>query len=190
MKRTILMLIMILSVCLLFAGCGGGGGGSAAEASKQNAEGIPASGAEALAGLGIDDPSGSYAGTMTLTKVGVVYDSEDVDEDGNILHYYKPEGTSEWEGDSVDVTFEVVLEGDEVKVQNGEGKTAFAVSYDPLTGTWESSKGVPQGTEITAGEFSLVDGKAHVRIVFTSTYENTEVPDGVNETVIEITKAD
>jgi len=188
LKKIILMLILILSTCLLFAGCGDGGSGE--EASQESDGGIPASGAEALAGIGIEDLSGSYAGTMTLTKVGIVYDSEDVDEDGNILHYYKPEGTSEWEGDSVDVAFEVVLEGDEVNVRNGEGETAFTVTYDPLTGTWGSSKSVPQGTEITAGEFSMVDGKAHIRVVFTSTYENTEVPDGVNETVIEITKAD
>jgi hypothetical protein len=190
MKKFILMLIMILSICLLFAGCGSGDGGNGEEASQESTAGIPESGAEALAGLGIEDLSGSYAGTMTMTKVGVVYDSEDMDEDGNILHYYKPEGTSEWEGESVDVTFEVALEGDEVNVLNGEGETAFNVTYDPLTGTWENSKDVPPGTEITAAEFSKVDGKAHIKIVFTSTYENTEVPDGVNEIVIEITKAD
>jgi len=127
---------------------------------------------------------------MTLTKVGVVYDSEDVDEDGNILHYYRPEGTSEWEGDSVDATLEVVLEEDTVRVLNSSGETAFAVTYDPLTGAWGSSKSVPSGTEITTGEFSKVDGKAHVKIVFTATFENTEVADGVNETVLELTKAD
>lgn len=91
-----------------------------------------------------------------------------------------PEGTSEWEGDSVDATLEVVLEEDTVKVLNRGGETAFAVIYDPLTGTWGSSKSVPSGTEITAGEFSKVEDKAHVKIVFTATFENTEVADGVN----------
>lgn len=189
MKKLILMLIMILT-CLLFAGCGGGDGGNGDEASKESAAGIPASGAEALAGIGIEDLSGSYEGTMTMTKVGVVYDSEDMDEEGNVLHYYKPEGTSEWEGESVDVAFEIALEGDEVNVLSGDGETAFNVTYDPLTGAWGSSKSVPPGTEITAGEFSKVDGKAHIKIIFTSTYENTEVPDGVNEMIIEITKVD
>lgn len=187
MKKIIFMQILILSICLLFAGCSKG---SDEEATAGNAGGIPTSGAEALARLGIDSLNGSYSGTMTLTKVGVVYDSDDVDEDGNILHFYRPEGTSDWEGDSVDATLEVVLEEDTVRVLNSGGKTAFAVTYDPLTGTWESSKSVPPGTEITAGEFSKVDGKAHVKIVFTTTFENTEVPDGVNETVLQLTKTD
>lgn len=181
-----MMLILILSTCLLFAGCSGGGEAGVPE----NSGGIPASGAEALARLGIDSLSGSYSGTMTLTKVGVVYDSDDVDEDGNVLHYYKPEGTSEWEGDSVDASLEVVLEGDTVNVLNSDGETAFAVTYDPLTGTWGSTKSVASGTEITVGEISKVDGKAHVKIVFKNTFENTEVADGVNETVLELTKAD
>ena len=185
MKKIIMMLILILSTCLLFTGCG-----DEEKAVPGDADGIPASGAEALARLGIDSLSGSYNGTMTLTKVGVVYDSDDVDEDGNVLHYYKPEGTSEWEGDSVDATLEVVLEEDTVRVLNSDGETAFAVTYDPLTGAWGSSKSVLSGTEITTGEFSKVDGKAHVKIVFTNTFENTEVADGVNETVLELTKAD
>lgn len=185
MKKSIFALILILSVCLLFSGCQSGG-----EAASENADSIPASGAEALARLGIEALSGSYTGTMILSKVGVVYDSEDVDEDGNILHYYKPESTSEWEGDSVDASLEVVLEEDTVRVLNSGGETAFAVTYDSLTGTWRNSKSVPSGTEITVGEFSKVDGKAHVKIVFTTTFENSEVPDGVNETVLELTKAD
>ena len=185
MKKRILVLILILLTCLMLAGCQSGG-----EASSENADGIAASGAEALAQLGIDSLSGSYTGTMTLTKVGVVYDSDDVDDDGNVLNYYKPEGTSEWEGDSVDASLEVVLEGDTVNVLNSDGEIAFAVTYDPMTGSWKNSKDVPSGTEITVGEFSKVDGKAHVKIVFTATYENTEVADGVNETVLELTKAD
>ena len=185
MKKIIFVLFFILSICLPLAGCQSGG-----EAASENAEGIPATGAEALAGLGIDSLSGSYSGTMTLTKVGVVYDSEDVDEDGNILHCYRPEGTSEWEGDSVEASLEVVLEEDTVRILNSDGETAFAVTYDSLTGTWGNSKSVPSGTEITAGEFSKVDGMAHIKIVFTATYENTEVADGVNETVLELTKAE
>lgn len=185
LKKIIFVLMLILSTCLLLAGCQSGG-----EAAPENAGGIPASGVEALARLGIDSLSGSYSGTMTLAKVGVVYDSDDVDEDGNVLHYYRPEGTSEWEGDSVDATLEVVLEEETVRVLNSDGETAFAVTYDPQTGTWGSSKSVSSGTESTAGEFSKVDGKAHVKIVFTATFENTEVADGVNETVLELTKAD
>lgn len=188
MKKIMIALVLILSVSLLFAGCAKSGPEEEAAAGK--AGGIPASGTEALASLGIDALSGTYSGTMTLAKVGVVYDSEDTDEDGNILHYYKPEGTSEWEGDSVDVSLEVVLEGDEVSILNSEGETAFAVVYDPQTGTWGNSKSVSAGTEITAGEFSKVDGKPHVKITLTSTFENTEVSDGVNETVLELTKAD
>lgn len=188
MKKIMIALVLILSVTLLFAGCAKGG--QEKEAAAGEAGGIPVSGAEALASLGIDSLSGSYVGTMTLTKVGVVYDSEDTDEDGNILHYYKPEGTSTWEGDSVDVSLEVVLEGDEVSILNSEGGTAFAVVYDPQTGKWGNSKRVSAGTDITAGEFSKVEGKPHVKIILTSTFEHTEVPDGVNETVLELTKAD
>lgn len=187
-KKIIVALALILSVSLLFAGCSKGG--KEEQTAAGEAKGIPVSGEEALASLGIDALSGSYSGTMTLTKVNVVYDSEDTDEDGNVLHYYRPEGTSAWEGDSVGVSLEVVLEGDEVVILNSEGKTAFAVAYDPQTGTWGNSKSVSPGTEITAGEFSKVDGKAHIKIILTSTFENTEVPDGVNETVLELTKAD
>ncbi|HYE68062.1 MAG TPA: hypothetical protein VEA58_05580 [Anaerovoracaceae bacterium] len=157
MKKIIFLLILILSTFMLLAGCSSGGEAGAPE----NSGGIPASGAEALTRLGIDSLSGSYTGMMTLTKVEVVYDSEDVDEDGNVLHYYRPEGTSEWEGDSVDATLDVVLEEDTVRVLNSGGETAFAVTYDPLTGTWGNSK-----------------------------IENTEVADCVNETVLELTKAE
>lgn len=188
MKKIIFALLLILFVSLIFTSCAKDGEEEKAAAGE--AEGIPASGAEALVRLGIDSLSGAYSGTMTLTKVGVVYDSEDVDEDGNILHYYRPDGTSEWEGNSVDASLEVVLEGDTVRVLNSDGETAFAVTYDPLAGTWGNSKSVPAGTEITAGEFSKVDGKPHVKITLTSTFENTEVPDGINETVIELTKAE
>ncbi len=188
MKKTIFILILILSTSLLLVGCQSGANEEAAGPGA--AEDIAASGAEALARLGIDSLSGSYSGTMTLTKVGVVYDSDDVDEDGNILHVYKPEGTSEWEGDSVEATLEVVLEEDTVRVLNSSGETAFSVTYDPLTGAWANSKSIPTGTEITKGEFSKVDDKAHVKIVFTTTFENSEVPDGINETVLELTKAD
>lgn len=188
MKKLIFTLTLILSACLLFAGCQSGG--DKGETVPGDGGGIPASGAEALARLGIDSLSGTYSGTMTLTKVGVVYDSEDVDEDGNILHYYKPEGISKWEGDSVEASLEVVLEEDTVRVLNSDGETAFAVTYDPLTGAWGNSKSVPPGTEITTGEFSKVDGKPHVKITLTSTFEHTEVPDGVNETVLGLTKAE
>lgn len=187
MKKTIVMLVLILSICLLFAGCQKQGGEEAA--APEESGGAPASGDEALAQLGIDSLSGTYSGTMTLTKVQVVYDSDDVDEDGNILHVYRPEGTSEWEGESVDATLEVVQEGDEVRILNSSGATAYAVTYDSATGTWKSSKSASLGTEITAGEFSLTDGKSHVKITFTQTFENSEVPDGVNETVLELTKA-
>lgn len=53
------------------------------------------------------DISGTYTGTMTFTKVEIVYDT---DEDANgeeTITYYEPEGESEWIGERVEATYKV-----------------------------------------------------------------------------------
>lgn len=162
------------------------GGCAKAEDEKQAG---PINASEALALLGIDDPNGVYSGTMTMTKVEVVYDTEDLDEEGNIQKFHEPEGTSEWLGTSVEATLEIELDGNLLQVLNATDKTpVFEVDYDPSTGEWLGEKEHEYGRILTTADFSKTDDQVKVKIVMTETHEKTEVPDGVNETTFELIK--
>lgn len=154
---------------------------------EENAK--PGNADEALEELGVDTLTGTYSGKMTMTKVEVVYDSDNVDKNGNILHVYRSDGKSEWEGMAINTTLKFVQEGKLVRVLDEDGGTVFKLDYDAPTGQWKSKKNFSQGTNIVMGEFSKLSGKIHVRITVTETYEKSEVPDGINETVIELTRA-
>jgi hypothetical protein len=149
----------------------------------------PGNANEALEELGLDTLTGTYSGTMTMTKVEVVYDSENVDKNGNILHVYRPDGKSEWEGMAIKATLKLVQEGNLVRVLDEDGGTTFELEYDPTTSQWKSKQNLSQGTKTVIGEFSNSNGKIHVNITVTETYEKSEMPDGINETVIELTRS-
>jgi len=163
-----------------------------AKTAKQVENSAPGATSQDLTSLGTDTLSGTYTGKMTITKVEVVYDSDDVDEDGNVTHVYRPDGNDAsegWVGTSVDLTLDFVQEENTVLILNAEGETSFVLAYDTALDKWISSKANIFGTNSIEGIFSNSGGTINVKIIITETFELSEVPDGINETVIELTRS-
>lgn len=65
------------------------------------------------------DISGDYSGTMTMSKIEIVYDSDEDSNGEEIRNYYEPEGESEWLGESVSANFRVVVNDDQSVILTG-----------------------------------------------------------------------
>lgn len=92
-KIGIFILVMVIFV-MIMTGCGGSG--KEGEAPKE-----------------LLDISGNYTGTMIMSKVEIVYDTDEDSNGEEIRNYYEPEGESEWLGQSVSANFRVVVNDDQ-----------------------------------------------------------------------------
>jgi hypothetical protein len=105
-KFSFVILVLLMTFFLCLTGCGG---------EEEQGGTSPAI-----------DVEGAYHGTMTITKVEIVYDSDD---DGTV-EYYQPEGESEWIGESAELSYQVTLDGEEMTLTPMEGDAmSFVGSY-------------------------------------------------------------
>jgi len=93
-RRGIGVFLVLLLIMGALAGCSGGGGAEEAQS-------------EPL------DISGEYAGTMTFSKVEIVYDTDEDMNGEETRTYYEPEGESEWLGEKVEVNYQVAMTEDQ-----------------------------------------------------------------------------
>lgn len=166
MKRGIrkLSVAALVLLVVLSAGCGG-------EESASSPEGL--------------DVEGEYSGTMTFTKVEVVYDTDDEER------YYQPEDTSDWIGESMEISYIVSLDGDKMTLtptDAGEGGTVFTGDYRADRNEFVYTIPGEEGFDDTV--LTLTFGKEGDVVKSVGTIVQTHTETGwVNERTLELTKA-
>lgn len=114
MKKSFVLAACILSILVLgsMVGCSSSG-----EVEEDQAKAI--------------DISGDYVGTMTFSKVEIVYDTDEDENGQETRNYYEPEGESDWVGETVDIKYQVIVNEDNTVSLNGiEDDGSIATSID------------------------------------------------------------
>jgi hypothetical protein len=166
MKKTCgAMILMILLVGLM--------GGCAGEETPQ------------ATGTGIGDVSGTYSGTMTMSRVEIVYDY-----DGAEGQEYAVEGESEWQGFSSEQQYQI-------KQNEDNTLTLISINEDPsdnveFTGDYDTETGQfiyeLDANNIYTMAFTNTDGVITVTGLMTQTSPLPELEGLKNEVSFELTK--
>jgi hypothetical protein len=134
--------------------------------------------------------SGDYAGTMTFSKVEIVYDS---DEDANgeeIRDYYEPEGKSDWLGESMPVNYRVAVSDDKTVTLTGMDEDG--AETEMIQGEYDQDESrFYYVTQETWGEteFNLTFNEADGMVTAKGTILFTHTETGlVNEITIDLKK--
>lgn len=129
------------------------------------------------------DVEGEYSGTMTITRVEVVYDTDDEER------YYQPEDTSEWIGESMEISYSISLDGDKMTLTpTGDGGTVFSGDYKTESNEFVYTIPGEEGFDDTV--LSLIFSKEGDVVKGTGTIVQTHTETGwVNERTLELTKA-
>ncbi|MEI7883902.1 MAG: hypothetical protein WCI30_00955 [Clostridia bacterium] len=183
MKKLVRMILILMLTLSLLVGCSSG------EAAPQSAEEAPVeSPAEAL------DIAGKYTGTMTLGKTQIVYNS-----DGNLSSEpYAAEGKSEWEGESVEVSFEVQkIDDSTLKITTlGEDTSSAMVyqgAYDIKSNQFTSKfqqEDAPSLENTLSLKFSEIEGIIRVEGTLNTVSSAPELVGLVNEIAIAMQKVE
>lgn len=153
---TVLVLLVTLSV-----GCGGE---------------EPAASPESL------DVEGEYSGTMTFTKVEVVYDTDDEER------YYQPEGVSDWIGESMEISFSISLDGDKMTLApTGAGGAVFSGDYNTESNEFVYTIPGEEGFDDTVISLTFSQEGEVVKGIGAIVETHTETG-WVNERTLELTK--
>jgi len=136
------------------------------------------------------DISGEYAGTMTFSKVEIVYDTDEDENGQEIRNYYEPEGESEWVGETVDIKYQVIVNEDNTVSLNGkddEGNLTTTIdgSYNEKTGEFFYETEEIGGKNAMTLLFSEADGMISAKGAMVFTHTETGL---VNEIAIDLKK--
>jgi hypothetical protein len=164
MKRNIWAIILIILLVGLTAGCAG---------------------EETPQATGIGDVSGTYSGTMTMSRVEIVFDY-----DGAAGEEYAVEGESEWKGFSSDVKYEVLQNADNTLTftsinEDPSDNVDFVGSFDSETGEFRYEIDANSVYNIV---FTNTDGLITAIGVMTQTSELPKLKGLKNEVSFELTK--
>ena len=132
------------------------------------------------------DVAGEYSGTMTFTKVEVVYDTDDEER------YYQPEDTSEWLGESVEISYNVTLDDDKMTLTptgDGEGGTVFSGDYRTDNNEFVYTMPGEEGFDDTVLSLKFYEEGTIVKAKGTIVQTHSETG-WVNELMLELMKAD
>jgi hypothetical protein len=160
-KRLIGVMILLVALSI---GCGG-------EEPAASREGL--------------DVEGEYSGTMTFTKVEVVYDTDDEER------YYKPEEPSDWLGENIEVSYSISLDGNKMTLTTtGAGEGGASFSGDFKTETNEFVYRIPGEEGFDDTVLSLTFSKEGDVVKGRGTIVQTHTETGwVNERTLELIKA-
>jgi len=136
------------------------------------------------------DISGEYAGTMTFSKVEIVYDTDE-DENGlETRNYYEPEGDSDWLGETVDVKYQIIVNEDNTvslsgKDDDGNLTTTIDGAFNESKSEFFYETEEPGGKNAMTLLFSEADGTITAKGTMVFTHTETGL---VNEITIDLKK--
>lgn len=137
------------------------------------------------------DITGTYHGTAKFTKVDIVYDY-DVDANGQeIRKYYAPVGESDWLGHSVEATYQVQKNEENIVTitsvnKDSDDNEAFKGSYDIAKGEFVYEADDKYGKNAVIFRFSKTENTIAAKGTIFFTHTETGLK---SEITLELTKS-
>ncbi len=149
---------------------------------------------ELLNELGIETLTGIYDLVLTMTVVEVIYDSDD---ENNL---YRAKQDDSWIGTRIESQFSVIQDGDTLSMfsleEDEDDEEDYDSEYENIILTynlekkkWTSVQLNQFGKVILEAEVSSTADKINIFMLETASYENSAVPDGINQVEYELTKS-